>query len=68
MLSCSLPPNHSDSHIWRQDLTPSNLGTAGLGTSSRMVSSHSEIPHRMHHLLHGVSQPLCLRKKNAHGI
>lgn len=33
-----------------------------------MVSSHSEIPHGMHHLLHGVSQRLCLRKKNSHGI
>lgn len=47
---------------------PSNLGTAGLGTWSRMVSSYSEIPHSVGHFLHGVSQPLCLGKKNARGI
>lgn len=47
---------------------PFNLGTAGLGTWSQMVSSHSEIPHSMGHLLCGVSQPFCLGKKNARGI
>jgi len=47
---------------------PFDLGTAGLGTWSRMVSSHGEILHRIHHLLRGVSQPLCLGKRNARGI
>lgn len=43
-LSCPSPPNHSGSHIWRQDLTPPNWAPLawgpGAGWGPATVKSH----------------------------
>lgn len=64
---CTVLPIAPKSHL-EAGAGPSTLGTAGLGTWSWVGPSPGEIPYSAGHLSCGVSQLLCLRRKNALGI